>query len=303
MKNLLVLAAVTMTAVGFAVTTTNTKNTAAQPVVTATTAAAPAATATDATTATVAAPAPQAAKLIGDVELRPTWATKTGTFTTENELMLGYQFNSDLSLSYYQFVNSNLYSRSGEGGLGLSVDDGFVRANVKNIWKSGNASFSYEFRGETPTSASSRDAGKITQLQNRFKLGYDLNKTVSLMLQEIPVLPIYSKAGLGEAANPAFENRVYLITTVNFSDKLSLDIPFLFYQTRNRDFAPTAARNDDWSFKLITWPELTYTVDANLAVGAAYRSSNLLKNEATTSFDLGNGLESGVTQVFLRALL
>lgn len=301
MKNVFILVAVLFTAVGYGEATTK-KNAVA---------AAPATTATDATTTVSATEttvsAPSDAKLIGDIELRPTWESKTGNFTTENELMLGYQFTKDTSLSYYQYVNSKLYTRGeGEGGLGLSIDDGFVRAKVSNVLRLGETSMGYEFRGVTPTSSNSREKGMITSLQNRFKFSRDFGKMFSLSLQEIPVIPVYSRAGTGTGdkavANPWIENKVYLVGTINFSDKLSLDLPFLFTMQRLRDFAPTAARNADWKYSFIVWPELTYTIDANLAVGAAFRSADLFKGGAA-DLVVGDSFEAGATQVFLRALL
>ncbi len=271
------------------------------------------ATTSSATTTTTTVAAPSDAAIIGEVELRPTWTSKSGEFHTENSAELGYKFDKQLSVSYLQMFNSNIYEPSAKSdtkGLGLYAFDGFARVKVKDIWQSGDLHFSYEARAYMPTWSNNRDHGMITIVRNYAKLKYDATKFFSVQLSEVPIVHLYNKSGLEEGAkmvaNPIFENRVYLIPHVDITSKLSFELPIMFHQTRYRDFSTAANYNDSWKLYLWTYPELNYEINANLNVGVAYYSDGLVTTDPTaggTSSSFKDGLEAGVTQVFLRANL
>lgn len=315
MNKLFVLAAITVAAVGLGVESKKAAvkavKPAAQPAVTAqaqpaapaTSAPAEADRTTSATTSTAAVAAPSAAKLLGEVEVRPSWTVTPDEFHTENYAMLGYQFDKTKSLSYYQAFNTNLYDPGTSAkGLGLYAFDGFLRGKVNKIYESGGTSLNYEARAYAPTYSAKRDAGMITIIRNYAKLVMDFNKTFSLAVYEIPIVHVYSRsANLGKA-NPLFENRVYLIGTINFTDKLSLDLPVMFHQSKARGASGTA-NDGKWTFHVWTYPELTYSVSGNTAVGVAYyNDASLFAPDLSTS-TFSDGFKSGVAQVFVRATL
>jgi hypothetical protein len=89
-------------------------------------------------------------KIIGTLDVRSEYTTKVGSLDTANYADLGYQFNPDLKVSYYQEFNTNLYKSTISGadtdGLALSSGQAYVHARVGNILKNGNLAIKYEGR-------------------------------------------------------------------------------------------------------------------------------------------------------------
>ncbi|MBI4404797.1 MAG: hypothetical protein HY537_11580 [Deltaproteobacteria bacterium] len=263
----------------------------------------------------VTVPAPTESGIIGSADLRPTYAGKSGTFTTENEFSLGYKFNKNFSLSYFQDVNTNVYNPTvgpDKGGLNMMADFGWLKAKLDNIWenKDMGLSFSHEARVYTPTEKESREAGFVTAVRNYLKLKQDFGSTVNVQLHEIPVVYAYTVPGKegkdGTAANPIFENRIYLIPEIAFTPSLKLSVPVMLHMTRNRDYMVGAKNNNDWSFKLYAWPELAYSINPKVIVALAYRTENWLGSTpsgAAAGFEMSEGFKSGVAQASLQLSL
>jgi hypothetical protein len=264
------------------------------------TSAVPAASGTT-TTSVASVQAPTQSKVTGILEVRPT-ATFFGkdNFTTENTVGLGYQFNPDFELGAVQYFDTNLFT-SGKSSLEPLVQDGFVRAKFNNLYKTDKFTFGYEPRAYLPTAKAARDAGMVTTIRNYLKFAYKASNSVTLTAMELPIIPFYNNAGVGGKANPAFENRVYLIADFDLGAGFTLSLPLYFHQTKARTLVG-AANSGQWSFFVYTWPELTFAATENVTLGVAYRSENLMTSKFN-GFTLGDGLEQGAFQAIMAVSL
>jgi len=250
--------------------------------------------------------APADSKIIGQIDIRPQWVPSTNAVNTDNTIEGGYQFDADTSLSYNQEFSTNFSNPTANAGMDLKVLDGFLRTRLKNLLVNDNLSLSYENRVYLPTAASQRDRGLITAIRNYATISQKLNDTVSLTLQEIPVLYFYSQSGFGDEANKGFENRIYLIADINLAQDVSFSLPLLYYATRYRSYATTAKYDDSWGHLLYTWPEITVRVHPNAELGFAYMSENFLTEGpagAVNGVDIGSAFSNGTAQIVLRANL
>jgi len=255
-----------------------------------------------------AASAPAESKVIGVIDLRPSWTTKTGGFTTENVVEVGYQFSPIRTLSYAQDFYTNVFNPADiPAGTDFKLGDGFVRTRLSKLYDNSDLglSLSYQNRLYFPTSLSSQNAGMIAKVRNYVTLKKSLSSRVSLSVSELPILHLYSRAGNvtadGPAANSVFENRVYAITDISITGDLSFSIPIMFHQTRSAKFEG-AANSETWSFFLWTYPEVTYAVTPNTSLGIAYYSGNLVAADLS-GVAIASGLEKGVVQLVFGATL
>jgi len=248
--------------------------------------------------------APSEQKIIGVLEFRPSWTQSTGKFHTENMAQLGYQFNKNTTLSYRQYFNTNIYNPDNSEGLGLTAQDGLFVADFRNIWtnSSQGLSFGYEPRLYLPTATATRDAGMITVVRNYLKLTKKFSDKFSLTAMEIPILHIYSRSGTGDKANPVFENRVYLIASYSPVKSVSIDIPLMLNSQRTANYNAVAKNNDRWGHILWSWPEVTYAVSPNTALGVGFMTDNLIRPDFS-ALTIGDGFRKGVAQMILRATL
>ncbi len=246
------------------------------------------------------------------LDLRPSWSGNEGSMHTENELALEYRPTSSAHIGYTQEFQTNLYNpNTGETDQGVSphLHDGYLRGEFKEIWKNGNGlSFTNEARVYLPTHAGDREAGLVTALRNYFKFNYEVSDMVELAVMDAPILHVYNKAGVvdeaGEAtANPVIENRLFLVAGLSFFKKsLSLKLPLIVENARHSDFQEGAKFNNSWSHKLWVYPELTYSVGESTAIGMAYYSENLVKDDFS-ELALNAGFSKGVFQVILQQSL
>jgi hypothetical protein len=252
--------------------------------------------------AVIAAPkAVNDAKVVGFADLRPGYSPN-GSFISENTFRLGYQFKKDRQLVIEQYVNSNLYQPSGLSDSNIRMDDGYIGARLNNLWenKSAGLSFSYAPRFYLPQNPVSREAGLITLHRSNFQLKKTITDSFSLSLFEIPLAFLYTDPGYvkltgEEVANPIFQNRIYLVADINFTDKLSLSIPLMFYQTRYSNYRPGATNNDAWVNAVYTWPELDYAIDDHMTIGIAFYTDSLVDTHYNQTFD--KAFQNGVYQL------
>jgi len=258
----------------------------------------------------VAAPQPAESKVIGGVDIRPSWASKAGNVYSENFVELGYQFNPNTKLTFVHDFNNDLVSPQGspDDGINLTAVDAFVRTRLNNIYTipSTNMNLSYESRIYLPITQFDRDNGAVTTLRNYFKLRMPVTERVAFTVMELPIFHLFNRTGTIAAdgssnANYFFENRVYAIADFTITDRLSLSVPLMFHFKRFNDFAG-AANSGKWQYILWTYPELSFSVNPNLTLGLAYYSDNLIKSDLS-NFDLGNGFEKGVFQISVAANL
>lgn len=314
MKYSIALSALLVASVSFAApakkTATKTKATTAQaaPVTTAPATTAPIApdTATVTTPSTASAAAiqvPSQEKITGILETRPTVSAKgPNNVTTENTIGLGYRYSDDFEVGAVQYFDTNVLSNNpARKGVDVIVQDAFVRAKFNNLYKTETVSFGYEPRLYLPTRASFRDAGGIAAVRNYFKVAYKASNSVTLTAMDLPILQFYNKAGTGTVANPAFENRVYLIADFDLGKGFALSLPLYFHQTKLRSYAP-AANSGQWDFFVYTWPEVTYAVAPNVTVGAGFYTGNLM-TPTLGGFTIADGFKNGAFQAILGVTL
>lgn len=248
---------------------------------------------------TVAAPGQSTSKLVGMIDMRPSWTMNLGEFHNEGVVEVGWQFNPNLILSsWVEFTTNILNNRAPleEQGLNPTLGATIVRTRVNHLYDNAAKDFwiSYENRTYLPTATASRDRGMIAVSRNYLKLNKKVSNSVTLMLYDILIPQIYARAGSGKSANPAFENRVYAMVSWDITSRLNFLVPIMFHQTKYRDFAAGAANNDAWTFTLWTYPELDWALTDNFTIGLSYYSDNLIKSDLS-GFDFA-GLGKGVFQ-------
>lgn len=267
------------------------------------------------TTVTAANPEPTS-KFFATLDMRAEFYSVAGAWDTSNYTNIGYQFNPNFKMSWYQGFDSNLYSAAKVGsvggplysantaGLNGVLDQGYLRTKVDNIWKSGQYAFNYESRIYVPTWAFDSQVGNIVRFYNAFKFIDHVSDVVTLTAQVIVSPQVFKYAGTTlEGPNPAWENRYYLIADFQISKKWSFTLPVLMYQDKYRDYdvagfqtnSLLGGHSGDWGYFLYIWPELDYALNDNLTLGLAYVSGNMALPDLS-GFQLGNAFHTGITQ-------
>ncbi len=248
-------------------------------------------------------------KIIGGIELRPSYLTTQGEYHAENWVQGGYQFGNGVSLSYRQEFRNNFHDVGRrDNSFDLSADDGFFRGKFGDIWKNGAHSFYYENRVYIPTNHVRRELGMVTAIRNYARYKYNVSKSVQLSLEEMPIVHFYSQNGgrnpnTGRLdANPWFENRVSLAAEWTILKDLKLFFPLVLRQTRFREFARGAKNNDVWVHRLYIWPELVFAVNSQINLGLAYQSGDLIAPDFSKSA-IDQGFKTGMAQLILSASL
>lgn len=239
------------------------------------------------------------------LELRPSWISDTGRWYSENTIELGYRFSPRVSLSYMQFVNTNMYSPGpSTPGLDPYLSDGAFRLKMNDIWISEDTktTFSYEFRPLLPTFAPKAEAGMLTTVRNYFKLKHRLSSWFTMAVAEVPMVHVFSHAGYQGAANPLFENMFVWMPEFEISSRLTLSMPVFYHLTRFSNYAAGATNSGSWTHTLWFWPDLIYALTPNWSVGLSYYSDNLLGSDLS-GFNISQGLRRGVFQAVVQATL
>lgn len=247
-------------------------------------------------------------RVIGVLYLRPTATTKgQDSFRFENSAEVGYELSPSFSVFYHQDFWMNLYNSSlvgGSEGIGFKPQDGFVDWFKDAVLESQDKTLSlgYEGRLLVPTMASRREAGFISALRTYFILGKKFGETVSLSLIEAPIIHFYREAAHNGRANPFVENRVGFQVSFDLSKNLNFSFPITWSATKMRSAPGNKLTNEMDHFIWIN-PELSYTVDSNYSLGMGYYDTTSLMSSDLSSFQIREGLEDGVVQLFLRASL
>lgn len=265
--------------------------------------------------ASVAAPASAAApaataggKLSAYVDSRPSWTIASDEFHTENNLSLGYSFTKTTGLDLVYDFNTNINDptqESGAVGLNPTSIDGFLKVRTGKLNLGGGLTFDHSARIYAPVETISRNAGMVSIVRNYFNFSKELSNRVKITLTELPIVHLYSQPGTvgksGARANPIFENRVYVTTDFKISKDFALSVPVMFHVTKSRTF-DGASNSDGVGYFMWVYPELTYALNDNMALAAAYYSDNLVAPDLSDSA-FEKGLKAGVVQVSLQAWL
>jgi len=246
-------------------------------------------------------------KVFGTIDLRPSAVLKgQDTFRFENSAELGYQLSKKFQILYHQDFLMNLYnpsSQTGAQGMGLQAQDGFFDW-FREAWmesSDGTFSVSYEGRLYLPVAANRREAGLITALRNYFIFGKKLSDGVTFNFIEAPIFHFYDRPDFQGRANPTIENRVGLQLALKLADKWSLSLPLLWSATKLR--ALNSGSNSDLDHFVWINPELSYAPNEKYTVGLGYYDNTSLLTSDLSAFQVGEGLEDGIVQCFLRANL
>lgn len=255
------------------------------------------------TTLPSVAPTAPGPVITGNIDIRPSVQTSDGFAYSEDAMEFGVRFAPGRQLTYVQTFYT---AEPGKelNVLKLTTSPGFIRAKVPNIATlPGGVTVSYEERTYLPTWEYDRDRGQIASFRNYFKFNKDFSPLFSLTFMELPVFHIFSKPGNNTSANPAFENRFYLVATFNITDKITAYFPVMFHATRNRDgYAADPTYSGNWSYFAWINPEIYYQVMPNLSLGAGYYSGNMVAKDLS-KITIEDGLKNGVVQFFANVSL
>lgn len=161
----------------------------------------------------------------------------------------------------------------------LMWDDGFIHFTESQAWKSQETptTLIYEGRLYLPVNEIERAKGLQFAMRNYFTFKRDITPGFSMLFTEIPIVYAYAESGSGTgadmAANPIFENRIYLgpeLTWLN--GKVLWDNLLAFGMTRYRSFNPKAKRDDSWTGAAWIYSELDITLMPGVVFGLAYES-------------------------------
>lgn len=258
--------------------------------------------------AEVQATLPARPSVIGTVDIRPTASFKgQDSFRFENSFDLGLQLSPQSVVLYHQDYWMNLYNSQlvgGADGLGLIAQDGFFDWTYDNFFQNSDESLSLSYEGRLylPTFSSRREAGMLTALRNYIILGKKISPTLRVNLIEAAILHAYDRAAHTGQANPFLENRVTVQVVWNMSEKLQLSFPVAWSVTRMRTAEGAKFSNINKNFAWIN-PELRYSLSPNYRLGLGYYDTTSLIRSDFSAFQIGEGLEDGVAQVFLQASL
>ena len=246
-------------------------------------------------------------KVFGTIDLRPSAVLKgQDTFRFENSAELGYQLSKKFQVLYHQDFLMNLYNpsaQSGAQGLGLQAQDGFFDW-FREAWvesTDGTFSVSYEGRLYLPVASNRRDAGLITALRNYFIFGKKVSNRVTFNFIEAPIFHFYDRPDFKGRANPILENRLGLQLALKLADKWSLSLPLLWSATKLRSMSSSS--NADLDHFVWINPELSYAPNEKYTVGMGYYDNTSLLTSDLSAFQVGEGLEDGIVQCFVRANL
>jgi len=247
-------------------------------------------------------------KLIGSIDVRPTASLKgQDSFRFENSADLGYQITPQFQMVYHQDFWMNLYNSKlvgGSDGVGLIAQDGFLDWFYEGLAKnrSEDVLLHYEGRLYAPTFSNRRDAGMITALRSYFILETKVSNSVSFNFIEAPIVHVYSVPSHNGRANPIVENRLGVQFRWKLSEKLAFSMPLNWSATRMREAAGAMKSKAIENFVWVN-PELTYKASAQYSFGMAYYDTTSLIKSDFSAFQVGEGLEDGVVQLFLQASL
>lgn len=252
----------------------------------------------------VSSPSP----FIATVDIRPTASFKgQDSFRFENSFDLGYQLSPQSMVLYHQDYWMNLYNSrlvGGADGLGLIAQDGFFDWTYNNFFKNSDESLtlSYEGRLYLPTFSNRREAGMLTAVRNYIILGTKISSALNLNLIEAAIIHAYDRPEHKNQANPFLENRVTVQLVWNMSEKWQLSFPVAWSVTRMRTAEGAQFSNINKNFAWVN-PELRYSLSPNYRLGLGYYDTTSLIRSDFSAFQIGEGLEDGVAQVFLQASL
>lgn len=252
----------------------------------------------------VSSPSP----FIATVDIRPTASFKgQDSFRFENSFDLGYQLSPQSMVLYHQDYWMNLYNSQlvgGADGLGLIAQDGFFDWTYNNFFKNSDESLtlSYEGRLYLPTFSNRREAGMLTAVRNYIILGTKISSVLNLNLIEAAIIHAYDRPEHKNQANPFLENRVTVQLVWNMSEKWQLSFPVAWSVTRMRTAEGAQFSNINKNFAWVN-PELRYSLSPNYRLGLGYYDTTSLIRSDFSAFQIGEGLEDGVAQVFLQASL
>ncbi len=249
---------------------------------------------------------PKTTGLTGFFEFRPTYSTKSPSYSAENTAAIGYRFNPDLAIEWTQYFGHNLYNQSVKS-FNFALDDSFFALQMKPLWSNDSGmNLTFEPRMYLPTKEEEAKNGMVTALRTYFTLCQKLSEVVTLSISEIPILYSYSKAGgtrdKKPSANPIVGNNVYLVGAFNLGKGFTFSVPLYLYMKYNRSFASDTETSNRWVYKLHFWPELSYSVSESVKAGVSYRTG-WLTNDKLGDFNASKAFNSGDAQVFISATL
>ncbi len=252
------------------------------------------------TTATASTPAAASeSKIIGQLDIRPSYLGSAADWHTENTLEGGYQFDKNTKLSYVNYFNTNIY-HAVQGNVmngGLDIQDGFLRFKRANIWSnSSGLSLNYQARAYLPTWAYRRDNGFVLGIRNYATLMQTVGD-VDFIFAEAPTVYGYGRANANSGkANIAFTQMAILEADFHLSKSLTLSLPIIFQNDHYRE-AAGASNSGAWVHTLYAWPELDFEIADHQTIGFAFYTDNFVTGDLS-GFTPGDAMK-GATYQFI----
>lgn len=216
----------------------------------------------------------------GKLEFRPSWDHVGGVFESRNGADLGYELRRDLKLFYSQGVNVAL-AEPAAGKSRVTTGDGRIELDANNVWKSARSGLTLDLqpRLELPTDEAKRAAGMLVGFKGWMNLTKRVSDAYSLTVSLSPTLYAYRRSGAlvdgTPAANPVVDLGVEILSSFTLARSVRLGVPLKLYGTRYAAFQPGARNDDRWVATVTLKPELLWTVDKDVILGAAYETGNL----------------------------
>lgn len=219
------------------------------------------------------------ASFTGLFEVRPTWGTQKGNFSTENF----FEFNWWVKPTQrFTFGETFFTQPAANKTQNLSAGDGFIRYQFRELIRNERTglTLSTEVRANLPISRRSQEAGLITALRSTALLAVPITPSVRFEFRETPIFYIYKEAGhqgsTGAISHPIFENRVSIGPVITISETLTLIAPLNLSLTKFQNYKSDASHNNELFPDLSFTPELDWSVTSSFYLGLSYRTEGIM---------------------------
>lgn len=245
--------------------------------------------------------------LTGFVESRPSYEFHENKLIGLIYAELGMKVAPNFTIGYQQRIQHAMRDDLDNRGA-FQMDDGFIHIMAPNLWKSQKfqTALDYEGRIFLPTNEVEREKGLQFAMRNYFTFRREISPGVEFLFTEMPIIYSYSKPGFSDhegepAANPFFENRIYLGPSFSFAKGAVVwDIPLSMSMTKYSSFNPRAKFDDVWVGRLWIYSELMFNIAPGVTLGAAYQSGNFVEFELVEGTHENRGSWDGLAEAFLR---
>ena len=215
----------------------------------------------------------------GLFEVRPTWGTRSGNFSTENYYEINWWVNPNQRITF----GETFFTQPGPNKTqDLSLGDAFIRYQFREIIQNEKTGLkvSTEVRANIPLGVRSKEAGLVTALRSTILLKVPISSSTRFEFRETPIFYIYKEAGHrganGPVSHPIFENRISLGPVISITENLTLVAPLNFSLIKFHNYQADAFHNNELFPDLSFVPELDWAITQAAYLGVSYRTEGLM---------------------------